>query len=730
MTRFGAACVLLVLGAGVARADTGTLPNSATITWDKLFITEGGDTEEPSEPDAQRRYFNLAHCSCSKAQSGTETTFSYEVKLSAETGLSRPADFWVGTTCDNEETRALNCRQLTGSTVSDIDNLFQARRLEFSTFDVINGKADAAACQQREGDAVLWMLVDTDGDTTYDFSSTKKVGTSTEISGIDTQPPPLPVNFSLDGGEESITISWDPPEGRETDLYYYQALCSLDDAAVKPSPPAPEYQTTSSVCGIDQDFDLPVSAIMPGPDDAPVAAAPEAFRRLDRAFLCGSQSGPTATSLTIDGLENGKHYKVALLAMDIAGNVVGTYFSHTATPKPVVDFWEDLNERNGNIDGGCLFATTYGDDSSLTRSLRDFRDHTLADSVLGRALIDAYYATLGRLGPYVEGSRVLRVGAAIALAPLAAIGLVWHALSLPGLLALIAVAWLARRGLRRRRTRIAALATSVIAIGPGLASADDFTPYWEDPAASQVSVVEAEDVDWIAGIRVGPYIPDIDAQVGLNALTGKGPYEAMFGNYWIGEKKYKQAVYQILPMLDVERVLLRGFGQLTVGGQIGYMQKSAYPYLDGSNEDQPKRQRAKGDKTTFRLIPAAAFVGYRLTYLDDAWGIPLVPYVRGGLSYYAWWITKPGGDTSEVGGDDGGDADKARGGSLGYQGSVGLAIRAERIDAASARGMRNSGIQHAGFYGEWSWAKVDGFGSDSKLSVGETTWFAGANFEF
>ena len=45
--------------------------------------------------------------------------------------------------------------------------------------------------------------------------------------------------------------------------------------------------------------------------------------------------------------------------------------------------------------------------------------------------------------------------------------------------------------------------------------------------------------------------------------------------------------------------------------------------------------------------------------------------------------------------------------------------------------MRESGIQHAGFYGRAvSLGKVDGFGSDTKLSVGDTTWFAGVDFEF
>jgi len=44
--------------------------------------------------------------------------------------------------------------------------------------------------------------------------------------------------------------------------------------------------------------------------------------------------------------------------------------------------------------------------------------------------------------------------------------------------------------------------------------------------------------------------------------------------------------------------------------------------------------------------------------------------------------------------------------------------------------MRQSGIYHAGFYAELQVAKVDGFGSDKKLSVGDTTWFAGIDFEF
>jgi hypothetical protein len=76
------------------------------------------------------------------------------------------------------------------------------------------------------------------------------------------------------------------------------------------------------------------------------------------------------------------------------------------------------------------------------------------------------------------------------------------------------------------------------------------------------------------------------------------------------------------------------------------------------------------------------------------------------------------------------DKDKAAGASLGFQGSIGLSLRAERIDSGAANSMRESGIEHAGFYAEVSLAKVNGFGDSSKLSVGDTTWFAGVDFEF
>jgi hypothetical protein len=258
----------------------------------------------------------------------------------------------------------------------------------------------------------------------------------------------------------------------------------------------------------------------------------------------------------------------------------------------------------------------------------------------------------------------------------------------------------------------------VICLAPAASHAQGPSPYWDGENAEEVTVDDPTDVTWHAGIRVGPYVPDIDKQIGG---ASPGPYEEMYGGY------------RVMPMLDVDRFLWTGFGQLGIGGSIGYMQKTAHAWIEGSTPGDPDRGRSDGDENTFRLIPLALTATYRFTFLDDEYGIPLVPYIRGGLAYYIWSVRTNGKNAAACW--DGThtencDADKGYGGSAGLVGSIGLAIRAERIDSSAASSMRQSGIMHAGFYGELSFAKVDGFGSETKLSVGDRTWFAGVNFEF
>jgi len=730
-----------------AQATMTTLsPGGGTITFDKLQVRDG-DTGEFFEPNTDKRplYFNLAHCTCAKAG---HDTFQYWVTETVVTNTSYNLHFFVGASCASATPtdRKTNCREPTTPTSLPVDELKNGEYLNFNLYDVVNGQLHVGEdCQQLEGASVWALYSSTGSPDTLDTYFPQEVGklstdTSSSITGVDTLPPPTPKDVSASPSENAIDIHWTAPSTNNTSISYFQALCAKDGSTTPVRSGTAHYVTAKSLCGADDPASVKIIEQPLDNGEHAVTLAESPLANLDHNYICGEVASASATSMTIDGLENGTAYQVMLMAVDLHGNYNATFLDHTITPHAVTDFWEDLQGRGSKVNGGlCLLAETYGDDSGLTQGLRAFRDDSLAGSRAGRWLIRGYYATFGKLGRLVHGSLVLRFVAGTLLLPAVALALACHALTLPGLLAaLVATGWLfwRRRQLAgwlvRRSHAGGLLRGGVIALVAGLTlyaprahAGSGFQPYWEtnDPIEDQNQELPDDPglVRWHVGIKVGPYVPDIDKQFG-----GKpGPYEQMFGNF------------RLLPMLDVERIIWSGYGQIGVGGTIGYLQRSARAFAMGSNPTDLDRPRDANARNAFHLIPMALTATYRFTVLDDEYGIPLVPYVRGGLSYYVWWMTAPNDNFSVVckdGTDTDADPscsrDKALGASLGVQGSIGLAIRAERIDASAARSMRASGIQHAGIYGELSASKVDGFGSASKLSVGARTWFAGVDFEF
>jgi hypothetical protein len=760
MTRFVPVTVLVVLlaSSGVAVAQSGggsssgSLPNSAAIVFErrKIFDPTKSGADKYIEPQAQStqllQYFNLAHCNCAKANVGkidVQGTFQYLVHENPASGLHVGVDFIAGTSCDDAAHRvggaSPTCSAVIDS-VSDLDmnlNASGGSYRTFNLFQVVNAGSSETDCVQVDNASnSIFALVDTTGGKNYNYSASQPVGAlSTDggtASGVDTKPPPPPSSPTANPDEGGIDLVWKAPTSNATDVAFYQALCAtVDNKPARAATSSARYVTTKSVCDVDvPDIEKPTPIEL---DNGELAVTPgDDFAKLDISFICGEETG-TATSMRIKGLNNGEAYQVILLTIDMHGNFNPQYFDHTITPHLVTDFWEDLHKNAGShAEGGlCLLAETYGDDSTVARLLRGFRDDTLGGSRIGRWLTEAYYATLGRLGAVIHGSLALRVVAAIVLAPAVTLALLWYWLTLPGLLGLLAAAWWLRRR-RRAVTRSARgwswlrvpvmAAGALVVLGTGRAHAGGgYQPYWEngeidDKSKQDVPPGDPSLIQWHAGLRLSPYVPDIDNQVGG---TTPGPYAQMFGGY------------HILTMLDVDRILWTGFGQVGIGVSLGYWQKTARPFVMGSDPNATDRPREPGNKNAFKLIPTELTATYRLTMLDDMYGIPVVPYVRGGLAYYIWWITAPNGNYARICDDNGENCgNKALGASLGVRGALGLAIRAERIDASAAMSMQNSGIQHAGIYAELSAAKVDGFGSDSKLSVGATTWFAGVDFEF
>lgn len=672
-----------------------------------------GEFLPPADDLELERHFNLARCYCGDAAPSEVTDFTAELRLDPQISDSDTnVDVWLGVDCltDDLPTRTANCGDMPAFVFDRADDLNTERTLQFSVSDLMLRAADAD-CPEIDRTANIYAAPDAAMTGIYD--ETEQFFYPDGIP-LDTTPPPVPSEFAAaTGGESAIFIDWEPIATPD-EVYRWQALCArIDETGVYPAFDDPDidplWETAESLCDASTTEEYVTE--IPAPGTGTAVELPEPLAELDPAFICGDAAG-TASEIRVEGLENDEEYVVVLLAIDRAGNVAGVTPGRVLVPKPVIDFWEDLHANGSDVEGGfCLLAETYGGGGPITNALRGFRDGTLADTALGRWLTRVYYDHTGPLAELARESVLARIAFAIVLAPVVVLALLWHVFTLPGLVAIIALAVLWRR---RRRAILAA----AIALAPATASAQSFAPYWEDVTEDEIE--GPDQIKWHAGLKAGPYVPEIDDQAGVVDADGKGPYERLYGGY------------EILPVLEVDRFLWTPpGGQLGIGGSIGVMGKTANSFRfedadgDGEYDVGETLIRSKGDRTKFRLVPVAASVIYRLTLLDDEWGIPLVPYLRGGLAYYIWWNTRPSGAISTVPPDN-----KARGASLGLQGSLGLAVRAERIDPTAAASMRDGGIYHAGFYVEYQLGWVDGFGSEKKLAVGDDTWFAGVNFEF
>ena len=727
-----AAASTVAVWSGDAFAQSKTLPDGAEFSFPTTapLIQADGDAElEEGDAEQQRRYFNYAHCICSAAGDTKIGVFGFDLTVTKDTSDQITGQIWVGENgqrCDDPTVRDDDTKfcQDTGKRVPDIDDLF-GKELEFQipTHQLLKVTKSECPTDRGKGKVDVWVL-----GPSNQSSSVIDYGKSIAYD-VDTEPPPAPPITSVSAIEGQITIDWDRDVARADDIERFQLLCAnADGTPVRATAKfKPEYDTSQALCG-QAGADITLEAVNAGGESD--VSLPAAFLT-DSRYICG-QAG-SGDDLEIDGLENDKEYIVGVVAIDFYGNPKGVYLNKTQVPVSVIDWWEDLQGRGSEVEGGfCLIADAYGDNNPLTESLRDFRDDTLASSALGRALITTYYEHVAPLGGAVRGSGTLRVLVAIALLPAVVIALLWHALTLPGLLLLVVGLVALRRWWRRTRPfrpgapalagAMAAVVATIVTAAPSLGHAQSFQPYWEEEEQAALESGE-EQPNWNVGIKLGPYTPAVDSQFRDQAPDDQGPeaplQHSFRGGMWLAS-------------LEVDRFLSTRYGQIGIGGSIGFAGDSAKAFVRDSSETAGDgRGRANGDRMKFRFLPTTLTGVYRATQLDEQYGIPVVPYARAGLGYYVWWSRSPTGKISR-------DPDpmcegakcKAAGASLGLVGSVGLAIRAEGIDKSAALSMREGGVEHAGFYAELQYGWVDGFGSEKKLAVGDFTWFAGVNFEF
>jgi len=436
----------------------------------------------------------------------------------------------------------------------------------------------------------FWAIVRLDG-----TRLTTEPSLALTLGGAGPAAPTDVKTVSADGG---LLVSW-TASGDGTTLLGHQVLCSPGAATASDA----WYDT----CGLST------------PDGG---AGP--FDSLDPKFVCSGLIAIGTTSARVHGLENGRPYQIAVVAVGLDDTPSAPSPTAEGTPAPTVGFG-DLYGQEGGTATGCAVGG----------------------------------------GGFGRGATVASIAGGLVL--------VWR--------------W--RR--RRRRTLLAVVAFVAIAGGaarPASATVDDLS----------VPAVRASPREWNVELRFGPYRPDVDSEFADRGQSAR-PYEQLFSSS-----------RHLMMQLEIDRHVSHRAGTWAVGVGIGYFNVTAAAL----SEDLQARS---GDQTGLRLIPLSAALVYRADVLRERWGSPLVPYAKAGLDCTLWRMN----DTSQA---------DVSGRTLGWHAAAGISVDLSPLDPQSAGEMdRESGVNQTAVFVEVARYRLDGFGSDSALHVGDTTWFAGLMLE-
>ncbi|MCB9729863.1 MAG: hypothetical protein H6744_15495 [Deltaproteobacteria bacterium] len=207
-------------------------------------------------------------------------------------------------------------------------------------------------------------------------------------------------------------------------------------------------------------------------------------------------------------------------------------------------------------------------------------------------------------------------------------------------------------------------------------------------------------------LHVGPYKPGIDDQ-----FVSATPYRDNFGSSSM-----------ILFGFHLDYQLFQKFGSLALGGGVRFGTVKGHAVDDAGV--------ATTDKTKLRMMPLQADLTYRFDYAALQWGVPLVPYARGGLTYALWWVLNGRGEIASAYGSDG-NGHTGRGGTWGWHAAVGLQFLLDWIDSSVAREFDEEvGVNNSYLFAEVSFNGLNDFGSGDSFELSDRTVSFGLMFEF
>jgi hypothetical protein len=213
-------------------------------------------------------------------------------------------------------------------------------------------------------------------------------------------------------------------------------------------------------------------------------------------------------------------------------------------------------------------------------------------------------------------------------------------------------------------------------------------------------------------VKLGPYLPAIDRGFDTN-----GPFKATFGDrlMLLGEVDFGVEVFQ-------------GFGVAAVGVSVGFSEiYGRSRVVDGTVA--PEETVSQG--TGFHVVPIKFLAQYRFDYLYQRWGVPIVPYVRGGFVLMPWWATN--GANVETAQNAELKSSTGQGLKTGIAGCVGLSIPINFLSQRMARDLDSAtGINTTYVFAEGWLQDVTNFGGQSAKALNLSSLHAtfGLGFEF
>jgi hypothetical protein len=255
---------------------------------------------------------------------------------------------------------------------------------------------------------------------------------------------------------------------------------------------------------------------------------------------------------------------------------------------------------------------------------------------------------------------------------------------------------------RSRYVAIAAASAIVLGVSAyatGASAQSALHNDWRQKDRTDASRGNASAQNFAFELRFGPYYPQIDEEFG----GAPGPYERAFDDdpqFYFGVE------------LDWLPLRIPFVGAVGPGLGWGYTKTSNRAKLEGTDVDS-------AEDTALTILPMHLSVVLRADELMRRTGIPIVPYVKGGLGFATWDATISTG-TREFQNSLGRDT------TWGYHFALGGMLALNFLDPGGSRRLDETvGINHTYLFGEWMNAGLDGIGSRPQMHVGSSSWVVG-----